>query len=155
MSITITGPHGGKPYNNAIAQKIQSAVIIMSTKLGIAHVPTEFDIAIGRTVDKLDGDSEGWCFARQLKKNKRWEVSIFLQRKKHFKDMIIILAHELIHAKQFIKDGLDVNSSEFKGKKFSAKNGQSNYWHSPWEKDAYAKQGVLAEYYFNYIKKNT
>jgi|TARA_B110000967_G_C18611042_1_gene423990 hypothetical protein len=155
MSIFVAGPSGGKPYDKDVALKIESAIAIMSAKLGIAHVPMEFDITMGRTVNKTDGDCQGWCWAKQYKKSKPWEVSIFIWRKKRFRDMIKTLAHEMIHVKQFVKDGLDLSSEPtFKGKKFVAKKSQDEYWDAPWEKEAYSKQDALAEYYFNYLKKN-
>jgi len=155
MSITVTGPAGGKPYDTSIAVKLELAVNIMATKLGIAHIPMEFDISIGRTVDKTDGDCKGWCWAQQVKKNVPWEVSIFVMRKKRSSDMIKILAHEMIHVRQFVKDGLNLDSSKFKGKKFVARSNQSEYWDSPWEKEAYLKEKALAEYYFKYVRNNS
>ncbi len=154
MSIFVAGPSGGKPYDKDVALKIESAIAIMSAKLGIAHIPMEFDIILGRTVNKTDGDCEGWCFAKQYRKSKPWEVSIFVWRKKRFRDMIKTLAHEMIHVKQFVKDELDLTDNRFKGKKFVAKKNQSAYWDAPWEKEAYAKQDKLAQYYFDYLKKN-
>ena len=155
MSILVTGPSCGAPYDSNIATKIETAIIIMSAKLGIAHIPMEFDISVGRTIDKADGDCHGWCFAQPIRKTKTWDVSIFVMRKKRFKDMITTLAHEMIHVKPFVKDELDLNDNRFKGKKFVAKKNQSAYWDAPWEKEAYSKQGALAKYYFDYIKKNS
>ena len=61
----------------------------------------------------------------------------------------------MVHVKQFVKDGLDLSSEPtFKGKKFVAKKSQDAYWDAPWEKEAYAKQDKLAQYYFDYVKKN-
>ena len=148
MEIIITGPSGGQPYDKNVALKIESAVLIMATKLGIAHIPMCFDVMLGRTVSKTDGDCEGWCFAKQYRKSKPWEVSIFVWRKKRFRDMIKTLAHEMIHVKQHELDGLELTLTEsfFRGQKWLGE-----YWFSPWEVEARGYELAFLQHYLHWI----
>ncbi len=74
----------------------------------------------------VDGDAIGYCSGD---KN---EVEIELSKEYSFTDLMIALAHEMVHAKQFFRKEL-INGYMWKGR---------NYWnctylHQPWEKSAY------------------
>lgn len=152
MKTQVFGPNFGKPYSESVAQKIEGAIQVMTHKLGIAHLPINFEILLGRTINRYDGDCRGWAHAH--KANKKWTATIFVMREKKFDNMLSTLAHELIHIKQFVKDGLDLDTGNFKGKKWAARKNQSVYYDSPWEREAYSNETALLEYYKKYMQKN-
>lgn len=152
MNITVTGPKFGAPYSKSVAQIIEGAISVMCCKLGIAHEPIEFEILLGRTAEKYDGDARGWAHAHRAKN--KWIATIFVMREHDITQMISTLAHELIHIKQFVKDGLDLNTLNFKGKKWKAKKNQDVCYDSPWEREAYSKELILLDHYLKYIAKN-
>lgn len=152
MKVTVTGPNFGAPYSKSIVKTITGAITVMSHKLGIAHEDIDFEIMVGRTVDRHDEGCRGWAHAHRDRQ--KWIATIFVMREKSVSAMLSTLAHELIHIKQFIKDGLDLNTSNFKGKKWAARKDQSIYYDSPWEKEAYSKELSLLGYYEKYMQKN-
>jgi hypothetical protein len=68
---------------------------------------------------------------------------INLDRTKRLKSIVFTLAHEFIHVKQFakgeLKDHKRSNKTIFNKMKFE----DINYWDSPWEIEAYGKEGGL------------
>lgn len=152
MDISVHGPNFGKPYSKSVAETVKGAIAVMSHKLGIAHLPVNYEILLGRTVNRGDGDCRGWAHAHKAKG--KWTATVFVMRQENVNNMISTLAHELIHIKQFVKDGLDLETGNFKGKKWAARKNQSIYYDSPWEREAYGNEIALLEYYKKYMKKN-
>jgi len=153
MDIEVFGPNWGQPFCDKVARQLKGAICVMSTKLGIGHEPINYEILLGRTINKLDGDCRGWASAQKF--GKIWSATIFVAREENFSDMLSTLAHELIHVKQFIKDGLDVDKGMFKGRRWNARKKQDEDVDSPWEREAYGKEVALLEYYLNYVGKNS
>lgn len=152
MNIKVYGPNFGKPYSNSVADKLKGAIAVMSYKLGIAHLPINYEILLGRTVNKHDNECRGWAHAHRARN--KWTATVFVMREKNIDKMISTLAHELIHIKQFVKDGLDLETGHFKGRKWAARKDQSIYYDSPWEREAYGNEVALLEYYNRYMKRN-
>ena len=81
----------------------------------------------------VDGDAMGYCSGD--------DKSVQIEIAKigwEFEDIMIALAHEMVHAKQFFRKEL-VDGYMYKGR---------NYWecvyeHQPWEKSAYALEKKL------------
>lgn len=70
---------------------------------------------------------------------------VILNKRLNKKTVLLALAHEMVHVKQFatgeLKDYLCRNEVRWKDKKFS----KNRYWSSPWEKQAYRKDKKLYE----------
>ena len=153
MDIDVTGPNFGRPFCDKVARQIKGAVCVMSTKLGIGHEPINYEILLGRTINKFDNDCRGWASAQKF--GNVWSATIFVAREEEFDSMLSTLAHELIHVKQFIKDGLDVEEGMFRGKRWNARKSQHEEFDSPWEREAYGKEVALKEHYLTYLEKNS
>lgn len=65
------------------------------------------------------------------------------------KDVLITIAHEMIHVKQLIFEEINDRLSVWKGKFFDRE--KVNYFDLPWEKEAYQKEEVL---YNNFMDRN-
>jgi len=152
MIVNITGPHGGKPYNNQIADKIRGGVVVMAVKLGLGHLPITYNIKLGRQLNRTSDGARGYTGVS--KKYNKYYAEIFLMREDKISAIISTLAHEMIHVKHFIKDGLDLEKAKFKGKKWAAKAGQDDYRNSPWEEDAHKNEEILANHYLRYCRAN-
>ena len=82
---------------------------------------------------RVDGDAMGYCSGDHK--------SVFIEIAKdgyEFEDLMIALAHEMVHAKQFLRKEL-VDGYLYKGR---------NYWEcqydeQPWEKSAYLREQKL------------
>ena len=83
------------------------------------------------------------------------EFFISVNKKLNKKTLLITLSHEMIHIKQFargeLKDYLREDKVRWHGQVFCLK--ETDYWSSPWEKEAYENDSILYEKYKLY-KKN-
>ena len=64
--------------------------------------------------------------------------------------LIITLAHEMVHVKQYAR-GQVKPSRSFKTHYWMGKNVRKNYYDQPWEVEAYSKERVLANKIFSII----
>lgn len=131
--------------NGRIAKKdriekyIQSALFEMMPRLR-RIVDVELNV-----VTKCDEDNYALCWGD---KN---EVEIELARtsgKKKFThdEMMLNLAHEIVHAKQFIKG--ELHPTLHKWKKFKKDYAKTPYFKTPWEKEAYLMEDKIFEKYW-------
>ena len=64
--------------------------------------------------------------------------------------MLRNLAHEMVHAKQFLRKELTETMDKWKGIVFTASNEDNYYLESPWEREAYGMESIL---YTTYMEK--
>ena len=81
------------------------------------------------------------------------EVEIELARKSGSKkfthdEMMLNLAHELVHAKQFIKG--ELHPTLHKWKKFKKDYAKTPYFKQPWEKEAYLMEDKIFNKHWKY-----
>lgn len=98
----------------------------------------------------LPGDLDGQCWKI------RNQIHIRIDHRLSFIDTVICLAHELVHAKQYLSGRLkSVPNTEdgkwvWKGKKYN----DCDYENDPWEREAKSREHILAKQFFDYsIKK--
>jgi hypothetical protein len=69
--------------------------------------------------------------------------------------MLVTLAHEMVHVKQYakgeLKDYIKVNKSKWKGEIID--NEQIDYWFLPWEIEAHGMEKGLYVKYIEYLRK--
>ena len=59
--------------------------------------------------------------------------------------ILSVLAHEMVHVKQFLTGQTDENLGTWMGKKFNYD--ETNYWDQPWEIDAHGREiGLLTKF---------
>jgi len=115
----------------------------------------------GRMVNKMEIDIEveqsmelmGECIAEDDHKNPRY-FTIRLRKQPVF-EMIRILAHEMVHVKQYAKNELSTATkikrgrgassvtSMWKGEWWEPKSKEDAYWDAPWEREAYGLENSL------------
>lgn len=77
----------------------------------------------------------------------RCRITLYSPKNLLYYRFIVRLAHEFVHAKQYIMHELKEysNSTTFKKQKF--KDGEQIYWNQPWEVEAFGYEGGLAKLY--------
>ena len=63
--------------------------------------------------------------------------------------MIQNLAHEMVHAKQYLKKELNMENRKWKGRVYKSKENDPWDMKLPWEKEAYKVEKVLYKNYIN------
>lgn len=66
--------------------------------------------------------------------------------------LIIAMAHEMVHVKQYAK-GQIKHTRNGKGRKWMGKSIRASYYDCPWEVEAFSKERVLANKVFRIIDK--
>lgn len=93
----------------------------------------DYDIVVS-----FDPDTAGWYGYATFDED-GWYVEIALNPKRRHHDHLLTLAHEMVHARQYLSGDLktldvDKNICLWKGKKI--KETDESYWNVPWEKEA-------------------
>ena len=84
-----------------------------------------------------EGEAYGDCIG-----DKKW-VTINVSKMQSFEDQMKTLAHEMVHAEQFLRGDL-TDTFMYKGRDFS----ECPYEHQPWERKAHAREEKLYNKYY-------
>lgn len=112
------------------------------------------NIACKRNLKNTD---EGWCEVENTNsKNRPIEFNIMIKKEDSFRKMLMTLAHECVHIKQYTLRELSSSHDIFRGKKYKD---DIEYWESPWEIEAFGRERGLytmfCEHYNYKFKKYT
>ena len=120
-------------------KRVEKYIRDIAEELGINQHYTKY-LEITFT-SKLDGDSQGFCWGDK-ETHAEIEIARTLCGKRLSVDqMMKTLAHEMVHAKQYIFGELDGYSDSWKGSDVN----YYSYEDSPWEKEAYKLEEILYE----------
>jgi hypothetical protein len=139
--VEVAGVRGGKVESN-LHDIIMDAAYYFAKKLGMNRYKGLLSIRIPKNVGDLKDGAAGYAVAE---KTDVWEGDILLANyKDDINEMISVLAHEMVHIKQFMKKEL----SEC-GKYFGHNIDSKDPWEKdcPWEREAYLWGPILAENY--------
>ena len=136
MQIAVTGPKGGAiPHDLHVA--VQVASEHFAKQLDISRLKTSIHIRIHQQAMFM-GDCEGLCEVVDVR-NFVVDVALWC-------NWLSVLAHELVHVKQFARGELSMNMEQWKSRLYC---GNIDYWNQPWEREARRLQGRLLEDYTN------
>lgn len=138
------------------ADKLDEAARFFASQLLHARTVNklELDIEILKTLDV-----EGECISEDDHKNPRY-FTIRMKRAP-IEDMIKVLAHEMVHVKQYAKNELGKELAMARGGKglriatrwlgdlWSPKRKEDAYWDAPWEIEAYGREVGLYQKWFH------
>lgn len=116
------------------------------------------NIFIHIELETFQKNTDEYAFCDTLGDNNRpRDFIITLDRKLNRKEMLMALAHECVHVKQFAKGELkDIfrpyHLVKWKGEKFDP--AKSDYWELPYEIEAYGREKGLYVKFFTYLKEN-
>lgn len=119
------------------AKKVKAYVHALAKELGINRLYSKVIMVTFTT--KLDGEAQGLCWG-----DYRSHAEISIARSScgvsfTLEEMMQTLAHEMVHAKQFLRRELCGGTMSWKGRKPR----KYKYENAPWEKEAYALEEQL------------
>lgn len=101
------------------------------------HIDLEFS--------NMTGIADGYCHPYECGPNPRmFEVSINTKHQRH--KQLQVLAHEMVHVKQYAKNELrsdDPRSASFAGKAYKITSSLEDYLNYPWEIEAFGRERGL------------
>lgn len=132
MLIDINGSIRNKAKIESYARRIMNHFQILNKK---AWIEVTFR-------NKLDGDAAGYAHVESTG-HVVIEIAKTCQGEKYSQEeMLITLAHELVHAKQYLTGTLSRDTNRWKGKIYHG------YENTPWEKEAYKLESILYNKYW-------
>jgi hypothetical protein len=162
ISVEGTGPRN--------SDKLEEAARFFAAQL--LHPRTVANLEIDIEVERTH-EMSGTCNSEDDHKSPRY-FTVML-RKQRVDEMIRVLAHEMVHVKQYAKNELSTKtrttpgrgaatiSSMWCGEWWVPKSKEDGYWDAPWELEAYGKEnGLMHKWYTRndpnakwYVGKNT
>ena len=148
MNIDIAGK--SKSICNA---ELKFAVAFFAEYLMGPRVAKNLDIAL--IVANMRGIADGYCHPYEAGRSPRmFELSV--NSTKPRKKILEILAHEMVHVKQYAKNELrssDSNSASFAGKNYKLSTNLEEYFNFPWEIEAFGREHGMCLLYSVYLKQ--
>jgi len=156
QTINVQGVQGGDLKPKSLSNALEVLAWKMADKLNLTE-DFDIDIIVMSKVKEgllMDGDAAGYCSCIDDDEGS-FNIEIELARDKDNMAIFRALAHEMIHAKQYIKGELSLGAfiednglgfgGLWKGKIWKPAKKQDGYYDSPWEKEAYEKEYQLLE----------
>ena len=146
----VTGTKGGA-VDRKMTSQLLDAAYNYSKQLTLNRFNGIINIRVPRKKGYIDKVVGGYCMADRFEHEdgrNYWAIDIDLANVTR-KEMIQNLAHEMVHAKQFMKKELNVDTRKWKGRVYKSK--ASDPWDTelPWEKEAYRVEKTLYKNYIN------
>ena len=135
MQINITGR-----INKQEKKYVSEAVLFFMKRLVKRTLLKSFviDISVRNNVANND---EGYCeITGWNARNSPREFLIVLKKCDSFRKMLMTLAHECVHVKQFALGELSENHAHWRGRRIKE---DIEYWESPWEIEAFGRERGL------------
>lgn len=130
MNIIVTGPKGGK-VPDALRSSVILAARSFAKQLNIHRLKANIKIRMHHS-DLIDQYAEGYCDCVDLR-NFVIDVCVY-------SNWITILAHEMVHVKQYARKELSICGRKWKKSKISD---DVKYYDLPHEKEAFGLQHQL------------
>ena len=134
MNISVTGPRQGE-VDRDLAFSVRSAIRSFAKQLGINRLKINLNIRVHKSAIFKDG-AVGWCEADS---NRDFNIDIAL-----YSNWMGVLAHEMVHVKQFARNELSMNMSRWKSNFNVSK---LEYENQPWEREAFRRQYEMVKQY--------
>lgn len=148
MNIDITGK--SKSICNV---ELKFATVFFAEYLMGPRVAKNLDIIL--MVNNMKGIADGYCHPYEAGRSPRmFELSVNAIKSR--KKILQILAHEMVHVKQYAKNELrssDSNSASFAGKKYKLSTNLEEYFNFPWEIEAFGREFGMNLLYSVYLKQ--
>ena len=133
----------GKPKNISL-KECKQAIKYYGRQLLGNRLYNALEVTVEFSSKELSKNIYGYCDWVDTNHLGR-EFHLIIRPTRSKKGTLIVLAHEMIHVKQYakgeLKDYLRLNSVKWKGKVYDDE--KIDYWDHPWEKEAHEKEQVL------------
>jgi|TARA_B110001454_G_scaffold43183_1_gene42267 hypothetical protein len=145
---------GYRSHNHTLDKLLTAAVWYYGIRLlgGRMARHVELDLKLTKNLYEKE-KSYGYCsIAGEMDNPREFLIELDASMKHPFDQILIWLAHEMVHLKQFVRGELfdyETGSVQWKSKRYSR---DTNYSKQPWEKEAYRLEEKLykefAEWYY-------
>jgi len=133
----------GKPSNVPI-RLCKEAVKFYGRKLISNNLYHKISLTLEFEEFPPRGNDYAYC-EWEFDNNRSKDFIITIDKKLNKKQMLLALAHEMVHVKQYargeLKDYMRVNKCKWLGEKFDLD--QIDYWDQPWEIEAHGREKGL------------
>jgi hypothetical protein len=132
MLVSVSGI-SDKKFETTVKKACEYYADLLLSKRISRNITIDLDFA-----GRLDKQADGYCevTGHNLRKKPR-DFEIQIQKNKSKRYMMITLAHEMVHLKQYAMGELDENLAVWKGKRVPA---STDYWDQPWEIEAHGRE---------------
>lgn len=146
MKVSVKGAH-----STEFRRHIKMAAEFYASKLMSRRMIESLDITV-IFKDHLDDDADGSCGFDNHDNGIRY-FEIELDRNNSDRQILLNLAHEMVHVKQFalgeMKDGLKPATTYWQG--VQVDDNQVDYWDAPWEIEAHGREkGLFTRFKHHY-----
>ena len=136
---------GYRKHNKALHQSLGNAALFYGEELLGKRMAKNIylDIKLTKDMKKKDG-AYGYCHIvdDSLSKPREFMIELDTSMRHSFENILIWLAHEMVHLKQFVRKELwDYETGRVQWK--SRTYGKVHYDDQPWEVEAYRLEGIL------------
>lgn len=132
MLISVSGLTDNK-FENVVFKACEYYLSLLLPRHIIKHIELEVDF-----LSRLDKHADGYCEVTGHNiRHKPRQFTIQIRNNKSKRYMLMTLAHEMVHLKQYALGELDENMNVWKGKRV---NSSIDYWDTPWEIEAHGRE---------------
>lgn len=132
MLVSISGITDNK-FKNAVLKASEFYLSMLLSNRIARHVAIDIEF-----MGKLDKDADGYCeVTGHNVRGKPREFTIQIRKNKSKRYMMMTLAHEFVHLKQYAMGELDESMNVWKGKRMPS---SMDYWDTPWEIEAHGRE---------------
>ena len=136
---------GYRKHNKALHQSLGNAALFYGEELLGKRMAKNIylDIKLTKDMKKKEG-AYGYCHIvdDSLSKPREFMIELDTSMRHSFENILIWLAHEMVHLKQFVRKELwDYETGRVQWK--SRTYGKVHYDDQPWEVEAYRLEGIL------------
>ena len=155
LLLAVNGTKGGK-LPNGLTTKLEQAAYFYAKKLKMSEEDSFIEIKVPRKRGFIDGCIGGLCSAADEEHEAGYEYMhiVIDLANVTISEMLRNLAHEMVHAKQYLKGELCVDVQSWKGVRFKSKLGVDYDVNAPWEKEAYRRENLLYKKLLDHYGEN-
>lgn len=144
MDISITGVRNPK-FKKELMRAAEFYLSSLVSKRLLNHITLEIDV---KRRSLMDEEADGYCEIEGYNTNKKpREFLIEIAKDRSVRYMLMTLAHEIVHLKQYALGEINEEMNTWKGKRYT--NAKA-YWNTPWEIEAYGRERGL---YYQYCEE--
>jgi hypothetical protein len=144
----------GKPENITKKEVMYAAKFFAECMTG-PRLSKNLDLMI--TFAKMKGDVEGYCFpVDDFERHGPRTFEIEIDKTMGRKDVLRVLAHEIVHVKQYARKELkrlDGDVASWNGKTMRVTGDYIQYLFLPWEIEAFGTERALVVAYLTHLKQ--
>lgn len=132
MLVSISGITDNRFKNEVLKASEFYLSMLLSGRIS-RHITIDIEFS-----GKLDKDADGYCeVTGHNVRGKPREFTIQIRKNKSKRYMMMTLAHEFVHLKQYAMGELDESMNVWKGKRMPS---SMDYWDTPWEIEAHGRE---------------